>query len=110
VGKEIRILGMTEGGLRNMDCRKKILVVVILIIGMAFVLGHAVYAKEPNQTKCPVLGSPVNKKVYTDYRGKRIYFCCPPCIRKFKNDPDQYMKPMEKEGVVLEDAPQAKNQ
>jgi YHS domain-containing protein len=94
--------------MNTMHYSKKIFVAVALVVTFAFAFGVAVDAKEPNQTKCPVLGSPVNKKVYTDYQGKRIYFCCPPCIRKFKNDPDTYMKQMEKEGVVLEDAPQAK--
>lgn len=39
--------------------------------------------------------------------GKRIYFCCPPCIQEFKRDPEKYMKKMKEQGVVLEDAPGA---
>ncbi len=91
-----------------MKLSRRTLVSVVLIVGLAFAFSAVAFAKEPNQTKCPVLGNPVSKKVYTDYNGKRIYFCCPPCINNFKKNPEKYMKQFEKEGVVLEDAPQAK--
>jgi len=91
-----------------MNLSPKIVVTVVLIISLAFALSVVAFAKELNQTKCPVLGNPVSKKVYTDYNGKRIYFCCPPCIKEFKKNPEKYMKQFEKEGVILEDAPAAK--
>lgn len=79
-----------------------------LALVAVFALSTEGSAKEPNQLKCPVLSSPINKKVYTDYQGKRIYFCCPPCIPQFNKNPEKYMKQFEKEGVVLEDAPPTK--
>ena len=91
-----------------MDRWKKVFVAFALVAVFGLAFGYAVDAKEPNQAKCPVLSSPVNKKIYTDYQGKRIYFCCPPCIQEFKKNPDKYMKQFEKEGVILEDAPTAK--
>ena len=57
------------------------------------------------QTKCPVLGGDINKEVYADYKGKRIYFCCSGCDTEFKKDPEKYMKKMQEEGVTLEPAP-----
>ena len=59
----------------------------------------------PNQKMCPVMGNPINKEVYSDYNGKRIYFCCKDCSEKFKENPDQYISKSEKEGIVFEDAP-----
>ena len=59
------------------------------------------------QEKCPVMGAPVNKSVYVDHNGKRIYFCCAGCPETFKKDPDKYLKQMAAEGVELEDAPAA---
>src|SRR4030042_3958256 len=59
--------------------------------------------QRPEQSLCPVMGNPVNKQVYADYNGKRVYFCCAPCIDSFKKDPETYMKKLE--GIVLEDAP-----
>jgi YHS domain-containing protein len=81
---------------------------LFLIVAVPFIAGSVGDAKEPNQVKCPVLSGSVNKKVYTDFEGKRIYFCCPPCIQEFKKNPEKYMKQFENEGVVLEDAPVAK--
>lgn len=43
------------------------------------------------QTKCPVMGNPVNRDIYVDYQGRRIYFCCQMCPDKFKADPDKYL-------------------
>lgn len=90
----------------NLSRRTLLSVVVVVCLALAFSAGAL--AKPGNQIKCPVLGNPVNKNIYTDYKGKRIYFCCPPCIQEFKKNPEKYMKQFEKEGVVLEDAPQAK--
>jgi len=61
------------------------------------------YGDERGQTTCPVMGNPVNKDVYVDYEGKRIYFCCEGCIEKFKENPEKYMEKLE--GVKLDDAP-----
>ena len=58
-----------------------------------------------SQTICPVMGNPVSKDVYTDHNGKRVYFCCEPCIKAFKEEPDKYLDKLKAEGVTLEDAP-----
>lgn len=59
------------------------------------------------QTMCPVLPSrKINRRYYYDYQGKRVYFCCPGCPRKFAKEPDKYMKLLAKQGVVLEDTPE----
>jgi YHS domain-containing protein len=91
-------------GRTNMSKVRKILAGA----SMALVFGFAAITPgngaQP-QTTCPVLGGPANKRVFADYQGKRIYFCCPPCIRQFKADPEKYMKQMEKSGIVPEDAP-----
>lgn len=54
------------------------------------------------QTHCPIMGNPVDKEAYFDYEGQRIYFCCPPCIDKFKEDPEGYVKEMEAQGIGFE--------
>ena len=59
------------------------------------------------QAKCPVMGSPVNKKYYSDYQGKRVYFCCGACPAMFNADPEKYMKKLADEGVTLDDTPPA---
>jgi len=69
---------------------------------------EAVQKVEANQTVCPVMGGEINKEVYADYNGKRVYFCCQDCLSTFKKDPEKYMKKLEDEGVTLENAPEQK--
>jgi YHS domain-containing protein len=62
-------------------------------------------AVTPNQTKDVLSGKPINKGIYTDYRGKRIYFCCKESKKRFGLDPDKYMAEFRIQGVTLEDTP-----
>ncbi|MBF0225280.1 MAG: hypothetical protein HQK76_07475 [Desulfobacterales bacterium] len=57
------------------------------------------------QIICPVMGGKINKKLFVDHGGKRIYVCCPACIDTIKNNPEKYIKEMEEKGVVFEEAP-----
>jgi len=59
-------------------------------------------AETPNQTNCPVMGGPINKEIYSDYNGKRIYFCCAGCEKTFQKNPEKYLNKMKEQGVVLE--------
>jgi len=43
------------------------------------------------QTTCPVMGMPINKEIFTEYQGKKVYFCCPECKPKFEKDPQKYI-------------------
>jgi len=43
------------------------------------------------QTLCPVMGNPIDKNIFVEYQGKKVYFCCPACIDTFKADPDKYI-------------------
>ena len=57
------------------------------------------------QTTCPVMGNPIDKTLFADYNGKRVYFCCPGCIDTFNADPEKYIKILEDAGVKLEETP-----
>lgn len=54
------------------------------------------------QETCPIMGGKINKNVYVDYHGKRIYACCEGCLPKIKADPEKYIKQLEEKGVELE--------
>ena len=43
------------------------------------------------QTTCPVMGGAINKGVFTEYKGKKVYFCCPGCKPKFEANPEKYL-------------------
>jgi hypothetical protein len=45
------------------------------------------------QTKCPVLpNNPIDKNVFVEYKGKKVYFCCENCKAEFNKDPEKYVK------------------
>jgi hypothetical protein len=39
------------------------------------------------QTKCPITGRPIDKTLFVEAEGYRIYVCCPACIDKVQGDP-----------------------
>ena len=44
------------------------------------------------QTVCPVMeGNPIDKQIFLDYQGKRVYFCCASCKAQFLKDPEKYI-------------------
>ena len=43
------------------------------------------------QTMCPVLEAPIDKNVYVEYEGKRVYFCCTMCKDQFLKEPQKYL-------------------
>lgn len=61
------------------------------------------HSKSNVQTKCPVMGGNINKELYVDHDGKRIYVCCQMCINKIKEKPEKYISKLEDEGVELEE-------
>ncbi len=48
--------------------------------------------KTAEQTLCPVMGGKINKDIFTEYKGKKVYFCCPACKPKFEKDPEKYVE------------------
>ena len=54
------------------------------------------------QTHCPVMGGEINKEVFTDYNGMRIYFCCAGCDGEFNVDPEKYIAQMRENGIEPE--------
>ena len=43
------------------------------------------------QTTCPVMGGAINKDLFVEYQGKKVYFCCLGCKEKFEKDPEKYI-------------------
>ena len=57
------------------------------------------------QTKCPVEGESIDKNIYIDADGKRIYVCCKDCLDKVRKSPGRYISEMEEKGITLDKAP-----
>jgi len=43
------------------------------------------------QTMCPVTGDKIDKNVFVEYKGKKVYFCCSMCVAQFNKDPEKYL-------------------
>ncbi|MBN2071587.1 MAG: hypothetical protein JW814_09045 [Candidatus Krumholzibacteriota bacterium] len=54
------------------------------------------------QTLCPVMGNPVDPKIFTDIQGQRVYFCCAMCIDQFRAAPGKYFEQARIDSVLFE--------
>lgn len=43
------------------------------------------------QTICPVMTGAINKDIFTEYKGKKVYFCCAGCKEAFEKEPEKYL-------------------
>jgi len=76
---------------------KKLLFVMAITVLFSLVAAGSSFAKD--QANCPVMGGKINKEIYADHEGQRVYFCCAMCIDTFKKDPEKYLKKMKAEHV-----------
>ncbi len=80
----------------------KLLALIVLALAVVTVVGcKKKTANEPSaqsqtgeieQMTCPVMaGNPIDKNVFVEYQGKKVYFCCNDCKAKFQADPEKYL-------------------
>ncbi|MCT4534816.1 hypothetical protein [Halodesulfovibrio sp.] len=79
-------------------------ITVAAFVAVTFVVSGTASFAGSKQVKCPVMGNTINKKLYADHNGKRVYFCCQMCLPKFKKNPTVFIKKLESQGVKLEAA------
>jgi YHS domain-containing protein len=93
--------------MKNTKISGSIILLAILIIGVVSVIGckkqsspspapaasesGAQPAAAVEQTICPVMGGPVNKDIFVEYQGKKVYFCCEQCKAEFNKEPEKYL-------------------
>ncbi len=78
---------------------------LILLLPLALTAGQA-----GNQEKCPVMGGKIDRELYADHEGQRVYFCCRGCEKKFAADPAGYIARMKAAGVTPAEAPKAQTE
>ena len=71
-------------------------------------LAVSVMAADKPQTKCPIQGEEIEKKLYADVEGCRIYVCCKSCLKKVKADPAKAIATIKANGETPEKAPEKK--
>ena len=90
--------------------------IILVSVSLVFALGcmpapagdGAKDEKKPKlQTACPIMGGKIDKKLFVDHGGKRIYVCCPGCIGAVKKDPQKAIDKLEAQGVTLDRTPVA---
>jgi YHS domain-containing protein len=79
--------------------------IILAILALALIMAGPALATGKAQTTCPVLGGNIDKNIYVDYKGQRIYFCCKGCDAEFKKDPEKYLEKMKSQGVTPEKSP-----
>ncbi len=90
---------------------KGLMLLVLALLITAVVLGGCKKKEEPKaamiegakktaeatavsieQTMCPIMdGNKIDKNVFVEYKGKKVYFCCSACKAKFEADPEKYI-------------------
>jgi YHS domain-containing protein len=98
---------------RSLDMRKISIIPVVILVAGLFAASIAVNVAEGAdkakktkiQTTCPVLDGDIDKQLYVDYKGYRIYFCCKGCPEEFMKNPEKYMNKLRDSGVTLEKSP-----
>ncbi len=89
-----------------MIIKNKKMMTVLLIGFLCFTISALIGCKEKTQPEnainpestevtqqqmCPVMGGKINQEFYTEYQGKKVYFCCPGCEEKFLAEPEKYL-------------------
>jgi len=72
--------------------RTVVLLAGVLLVGLIVLNGCK--KSEPTviaQKTCPVMDGAINKDLFTEYKGKKVYFCCPGCKEKFEAKPEDYI-------------------
>ncbi len=60
---------------------------------------------ESVQTECPVMvGNKIDRSIYTDYQGKRVFFCCQSCKTDFAKAPEKYLSQLPQFASAQADA------
>jgi YHS domain-containing protein len=50
------------------------------------------------QVSCPVSDQPINPEEFTEYEGRKVYFCCEKCKAAFEKEPEKYADKLPKVG------------
>jgi len=77
--------------------RKTISLAVVACVAFGLLAGCAKPVTETGQKICPVMQKEVNVKIFTEYQGRKIYFCCEECKAEFAKDPKKYVKIVDAE-------------
>ena len=65
---------------------------LLTLVSLTFPAVGSETAYPREQTLCPVMeGNRIDREIYVDYQGKRVYFCCNACKGAFEKEPRKYL-------------------
>jgi len=73
-----------------------------LAILFTFVLVLATVLSAGEQKTCPVMGGEIDKNLFAEQDGEKIYVCCEGCIEEVNKDFDKYKTKLEESGQSVE--------
>jgi hypothetical protein len=53
------------------------------------------------QTHCPIMNLPIDRALYHDHEGQRIYVCCPGCLDEVRERAAEIISEHAARGIVL---------
>ena len=75
-------------------------------VGVSFAAESSVTdAADAVQATCPIMGGKVNKRLFVDQGGKRVYMCCEGCREKIEKDFTKIVAKLDADGVQVADTP-----
>jgi len=83
--------------------------VILSTISLFALLAFSTTAFAAAQTTCPVMGAKINKELYADHNGERVYFCCMACPPQFEKDPQKFIDKLKAMGQETEKVPVTKS-
>ena len=60
------------------------------------------------QTLCPIMKLPIDRKLYRDFEGWRIYVCCPGCLDEVGRRAEDIIREHRERGIEFERVPEVK--
>ena len=54
------------------------------------------------QTHCPVMNLPIDRSLFHDHDGWRIYVCCPGCLEEVRERADEMVREHAAKGIAFE--------
>jgi YHS domain-containing protein len=66
--------------------------VLLTVVLLSLATGRSLFAAEPTNKICPIMTEDeADAEAVVSYQGKDIYFCCSPCVKQFRKEPDYYV-------------------
>lgn len=81
---------------------------LLSLFGLAMLVAVVGAAEEKLSGKCPVSGKDIVKDASVEYKGAKVYFCCPGCPDAFKGDTAKYASKANQQLVQTGQAKQEK--